>query len=196
MVGRDDAVLAKSSSLWFVRDFRWRDAGPRTREKLPRHPLPRIPTPFPASPCAHRPHCAFARLQLLEVGGRDPRAPGVHGPRSPRGAIGMDRSAFKFAGNGRIHFKRRGRNVDSRGALGWWGSLRSGHYTLSGVEVRSLSGSQVPPIVAVPVGETYREGVGLGCKRHCRPGSAPRVLGLGLRSPPETVSKIPRQQRT
>jgi hypothetical protein len=85
LVGPDDAVLAKSSSLWSVRDFRWRDAGLRTREKLPRHPFPRIPTPSPASPCAHRPHCAVARLQLLEVGGRDPWAPGVHGPRSPAG---------------------------------------------------------------------------------------------------------------
>lgn len=67
LVGPDDAVLAKSSSLWSVRDFRWRDAGLRTREKLPRHPFPRIPTPSPASPCAHRPHCAVARLQLLEI---------------------------------------------------------------------------------------------------------------------------------
>lgn len=73
------------------------------------------------------------------------------------------------------------------------GSLGSGHYPLSGVEVRSLSRSQVPPIVAVPVGGTYREGVGLRCKRHYRPGSAPRVLGLGLRSAAEPVSKIPRQ---
>lgn len=164
MVGPDLASLARSSSLWFMSDFRWRDAGPRTREKVPRHPPPPHPYPLPCVPLCPPPSLCRREAAALRGGWSRSPGPGCAWAPLPRWTIGMDRSAFKFAGSGRIHFKRRGRNVDS-GGLGVVGSQRLGRYPLGRVEVRSLSGSQVPLIVAVPVGGTNREGVGLGCKQ-------------------------------
>lgn len=119
MVGSAGVLLATSSSLWSVRDFRWRDAGPRTREKA--SPAAPSPASLPPSPRPLRPPPGRCRREAAAPRGgwSRSRGPGCARVPLPRGTLEMGRSAFKFAGSGRIHVPSRGSSMGP-GGLGWW----------------------------------------------------------------------------
>ncbi|XP_063494805.1 collagen alpha-1(II) chain-like [Symphalangus syndactylus] len=172
--------LASSSSLWPVRGFRWRDAGPRTREELPRcppHPPPRAPPHPPREPTSRA--GALARLQPEEVGSGRPPVPGRQGPRSPTGRSTWTIPRSKPRGAGESILWGGGEPwVWGRGVVG---AVRGKPCTLSWIGARARCGLRadpgVPLLVAMAPAGAARAGVGLGVSGIPGPVLHP---GLGL----------------
>ncbi|XP_011854126.1 PREDICTED: uncharacterized protein LOC105552913 [Mandrillus leucophaeus] len=174
--GRARVSLASSSSLWPVHGFRWRDAGPRTREKLHgNHSSLSAPTS-----CAG----ALARLQPEEVGGGRSPVPGRQGRPSPKGRSTwtIPRSKPRGAGESILWG---GGEPEARGVVG---ALRGKPCTLSWIGARARCGLRadpgVPLLVAMAPARAARAGVGLGVS-----GIPGPLLHLGLGLDPRALQR-------
>lgn len=94
--------------------FRWRDAGPRTREEPAQRPCPPPARAVPPPRRAYRPG-AGGREAPARGGGWSPAACRARA-RLPRGVRAVGRPALEAAGRERVHFG--GRGATGLGALG------------------------------------------------------------------------------